>query len=193
MIRSNRPSTNPLASFMISPSQVHFETQDTGEHVLLLLRQAFITNIRWIATAIVMALLPPTALMFVDISAWPENYTFMGILVWYVFVFGFVFENFLTWYFNVYIVTDERVIDYDFYSLLFKRVSASKIDDIQDVTYEMAGIASSILNYGNVYIQTAAERIELEFHSVPNPELVVRLLNELILEEEREELEGRVH
>ena len=189
ILRKFPEATNPFAAFMLRP-KIHFETQDRDEQVLLLLRRHFITNLGWIVTTMVMLFVPALGSIF-ELGFLPANFWFVGTLFWYVFVFGYAFEAFLVWYFNVYIVTDERVIDYDFYSLLYKRVSAAKIEDIQDVTYEMGGVASNLVNYGNVFIQTAAESLEIDFHEVPNPDLVVKLLNELILEEERENMEGR--
>lgn len=191
VIRTTPRAKTPWAAFMVRPAALRFETQDNEEKVLMLLRQHPVTNIKWVLTAILLSVVPVFAVMF-DLGIIPPNFVFVSILFWYVFVFGFAFEQFLVWYFNVYLVTDERVIDYDFYSLLYKRISSAKIDNIEDVTFEMGGVPSSLINYGNVFIQTAAESREIEFHNVPRPELVVKLLNELILEEEREKLEGRV-
>ena len=52
--------------------------------------------------------------------------------------------------FNVYIVTDERIIDIDFYNLIYKEVSDANIDKIQDVTYKMGGVVRTLFNYGDV-------------------------------------------
>jgi hypothetical protein len=121
--------------------------------------------------------------VFIDL---PAHYQMLLAVGWYVFVFGFTFEQFLLWYFNVYIVTDQRVIDYDFYSLLSKRVAEAKIDRIEDVTYHMDGVLRSVFNFGSVYIQTAAEQREFDFIDVPQPDMVVRLLNQLMGEEDKE-------
>jgi len=38
----------------------------------------------------------------------------------------------------------------------------------------------TMLNYGDIQIQTAAEITEFVFESVPNPEKVAKILNDLI-------------
>ena len=190
VMRLHKPTKSPWAAFMVRPPFLRFDTQDTEEKILVLLRRHPITNVGWILTTLALIFVP-FFLVFFNVNLLPGNFVFVTVLFWYVFLFGFAFEKFLVWYFNVFLITDERVIDYDFYSLLYKRVSAAKIDNIEDVTFEMGGVASSLINYGNVFIQTAAETREIEFHNVPKPELVVKLLNELILEEEQEKLEGR--
>ena len=191
-VRNQKPTKNALASYMVKPPGVQFETQDRKEKIVLLLRRHFLTNLSWIVVAILMLLLP-MAFWFLPLANFlPLRFQIVLILMWYMFVAVFVFENFLTWYYNVYIVTDERIVDVDFYSLIYKKVSQAKIDNIQDVTFVMGGLARSMMNFGDVFIQTAGEQREFDFNDVPRPDVVAKLINELILEEEREKLEGRV-
>ncbi len=101
-------------------------------------------------------------------------------------------ESILSWYYNLYIITDERLIDVDFYSLIYKSVSEAKLDKIEDVTATTAGVFGAMFDFGTISVQTAAEKREFELGSVPHPAKVTKFLNELILEEERERNEGRV-
>lgn len=187
-------TTNPFAAFVVKPKNLSFETQEKEEKVLLLLRRHVITNVPWVVAAILLMLVPffvpliPLSLL----DFFPDRFRFVSLVIWYLLVSGFIFEQFLDWYFNVYVITDERIIDFDFYSLIYKRVSEAKIDKIEDITFEMTGVLKSIFNYGSIFIQTAGESREFEFVDTPQPQKVVKFLNELALEEEREQLEGRV-
>ena len=58
------------------------------------------------------------------------------------------------------------------------------------MTAQTAGFLSALFDFGTVVIQTAAERREFEFNGIPHPAKVTTLLNDLILEEERENLRG---
>ena len=69
---------------------------------------------------------------------------------------------------------------------------SDEIDKIEDVNYFQKGIFGAFFNFGNVLIQTAAELTEFVFNNVPNPDRVVKIISELIGEEEQEQLEGRV-
>ena len=122
----------------------------------------------------------------------PANFQLVSVLGWYLITTAFVLESFLTWFFNVYLVTDERIIDIDFYNLIYKEVSDANIDKIQDVTYKMGGVVRTLFNYGDVLIQTASEVPNFEFLAVPMPDKVARVLQDLRIEEEQEKLEGRV-
>jgi uncharacterized membrane protein YdbT with pleckstrin-like domain len=192
VLRNERPATSGFQAFMAKPRAMHFDSQSTEEHILLLLRRHPITQLPWIIIASLFAFLPLLLTTLPIIAALPGNYLFAAIVGWYLLLTGFILESFLTWFFNVYIITDERIIDVDFLSLIYKNVSSAKIDNIEDVTARSGGALQSIFHYGTVYVQTAGQKREFEFEDVPQPEKVTRLLNELILEEEREKIEGRV-
>jgi len=90
-------------------------------------------------------------------------------------------------------VTDERVVDVDFKSLVYKNISEAKIDKIEDVTYRQGGLIQSFFDFGTVAIQTAAEKREFEFELVSQPSRLAKILNRLIVQEEQEKIEGRVN
>jgi hypothetical protein len=56
----------------------------------------------------------------------------------------------------------------------------------------MGGAIRTIFNYGDVLVQTAGEVPNFDFLAVPNPDKVVKVLQELRIEEEIEKIEGRV-
>ena len=93
--------------------------------------------------------------------------------------FAFTFEKFLSWYFNVNIITDQRVIDIDFNNLLDKKFSEAELSAIQDVTSRVIGVGATLFNYGDILIQTAAELNQIIFGKIPNPEKVIKVLKEL--------------
>src|SRR3989344_4281025 len=86
------------------------------------------------------------------------RFVMMGGVVWYLVLAGYILQSFIGWFFNVFIVTDERIIDIDFYSLIYKEISDTKIERIQDVTVTQGGVVRALFNFGTVYIQTAGER-----------------------------------
>lgn len=192
VMRESIPTINPFAAYVPKPEDFRFESQDELEKVLLVLRKHPLTQIPWMIIGALMLIAPSIILPFVPMySVIPEIYRVVIMLGWYLLTFAFLLESVLSWIFNVYIITDERIIDTDFYSLIYKRISEAKIDKIEDVTSETGGVLRSLFDFGTITIQTAAEKREFEFEDVPHPSRVVRLLNELMLEEEQEQLDGR--
>lgn len=181
-----KPSTyRMMSAFMVRPNGVRFETQQDEEEILLFMRQHLITNLGWILTTLVLFLIPMlvTPVLF-SLGVVPQNlppgYFLVLPLIWYLGVFGFAFTNFLHWYYNVYIVTNERVVDIDWISLLYKQLSSTQISKIQDVTYKQGGILDSFFDFGDVFIQTAGTEPNFEFAAVPKPNQVVREIDRII-------------
>jgi hypothetical protein len=168
-----------LSAFSLYPDNVDFETKESEEKIVLLLRQHPIVNLKWIIVTILMISVPVFVYTMNIFSLLPAGFGFIIILAWYLVTMTYALENFLGWYFNVYFVTDSRIIDVDFYNLVYKRVSEASINKIQDVSYTTSGVAGTVLDYGNVLIQTAAEVSEFQFESVPNPEKVSKIIEDL--------------
>lgn len=178
------PSSS-LSSFMVKPNGIRFETQEAKEEIFLLMRQHPIRNVGWILATLGLVLLPgfivPLFLAASIIPAdFPPGYFVVLPLLWYLGVFGFAFTNFLHWYFNVYILTSERVVDIDWVNLLYKRLSSTHLANIQDVTYRQSGFIGSLFDFGNVYIQTAGTDPNFEFDAVPKPNFVVTEINKVL-------------
>jgi len=94
--------------------------------------------------------------------------------------------NFLIWYFTVSIVTTERILDIDFLNILQKKVAETRLSKVEDVTQKSGGFFEAFFDYGNVYVQTAGREPYFLFESVPKPQQVVRIVNELL--ERKEEI-----
>lgn len=167
-----------LSAFLIKP-KVKCEFQQDKEEILLLLRAHPVTQIYWLINGFFFLILLFIGNFFFS-SFLNLNQTFFINLLIVFFVFSYWWFNFLSWYFNVGIITNRRVIDIDFYSLIYKEVSSANLNKIEDITIKAGGFFPSLFNYGNVFIQTAGTEINIEFYKVPNPERVKELVNNLL-------------
>ncbi|HNP89393.1 MAG: hypothetical protein BWY24_00295 [Microgenomates group bacterium ADurb.Bin219] len=172
-------STNPFSAFALNPSGVNFENQKNDETVLLLLRQHWGVNTAWILAGILFFFLPWLFKYFPGYYLLPEKYQLAVFIGWYLLLAAFVFEKFLSWFFNVGIVTDRRVVDVDFFGLLYKEISDAELDKIEDVTLKQVGAIRTVFDFGDINIQTAGEKANIEFNDVPHPRRVVKLLEDL--------------
>ena len=194
VMRKEKSSDNFFKSFIPKPKKINIDIQDENEKIILVLRQHPVTQLKSTLTLILTAIIIPFLLSssgFFD--SLPYKYTVAASFFGVVIILGLFSRAFLLWFFNVYIITDERIIDVDFNSMIYKNISSAKIENIEDITTQTLGTMSSIFDYGTILLQTAGEETEFEFDHVPHPSKVTKLLNELILEEEREKLEGRVN
>lgn len=99
--------------------------------------------------------------------------------------------SFLIWidyYFDVWIITNERVINIEQKGLFVRAVSELKFSRIQDVTSEVKGMIPTILNFGDVKVQTASEEDYFLFRQVPDPYHVKDVIMERLRTERDEEI-----
>lgn len=175
-----------LSAFVVKPRDVRFQNQEEKETVVLLLRQHWITNLRWLVITFLLILAPffLWPLFAETISDLSGGYKLIVFLGWYLCAFSYTFVNFIIWYFNVYLVTTERIVDVDFHNLLYKNVATTRIAKIQEVRSQNIGALSQIFNYGTVFISTAADTTNIEFENIPRPAKVVKIIEELMEKEE---------
>jgi len=168
-----------------SPRKIKFDKQEENEVIELFLRQHPVVNIFWVVTSLLLLILPPILLQ-VDlllsldyISRVPTSIFLGGLMVYYLLLLAYAFEQFLSWYFNVYIVTNMHIVDINFYSLLSKEVVEISLSDIEVISHNVAGVFGSLFHYGNVEIETAAETKRILFEKVPRPDIVTDRVQDL--------------
>lgn len=163
----------------------NFETQILDEEIEIFARAHFFTNAWWIVLVMIFITIPPILKVIsfgdspFDLSISLDSQLILT-LSWYLFVAAYAFQKFLLWYFNVYIVTNKRVVDIDFFNLFYKRISSTTISNIQDVRHIRGGVAQLLFNYGNVFVQTAGPTEHFDFIGVAKPNLVQKKIVKLI-------------
>lgn len=180
-----------FSSYCENPDKVTFTEAEPDEQILLLLRRDFITNIPWIATCILLLFLPILPSMFIkgfsiDISFLPTNSLLLLIIFYYLVIFAYGIVSYFTWFFNISLITQKRVIDIDFSGLVYKNVAATKMELVQDASYSQIGVIRSVFNYGDVIIQTAGSMENFDLTAVPNPDKVIRIVENLIGEKKND-------
>ena len=168
-----------FSSLCKDPEDIVFQNQDENEKVLLFIRKDFITNTKWIVIGIFLILAP---LIFGSLHfiALPLRYNIIFLLFYYLLVTTYLYVNFITWYFNISLVTNIRVVDIEFSGLVYKDVASTKLSLVQDVSYSQIGVIRTFFDYGNILVQTAGTLDNFDFDSAPQPENVVHLIGDLI-------------
>lgn len=168
-----------------SPEGIRFSEQEANENIILFLRRHGITNLPWIIGAII-AFLFPFILVFLDLSLATDYILRLSsailigiIIVWYMIVTAFVIEQFLFWYFNIYIVTNLHIVDINFISLLSRDITEIELKDIQSVKVDVKGIFPPLFNFGDVLIKTAADKQQIDFAKVPQPDFVADTIQDV--------------
>ncbi len=174
-------------AYIENPNDCRFEGQDDDEEILLLLRAHPITNLPWMLFSAIIFFIPfglpfiskMLLLIGIDISVIPDTIMTAFLIINYLLVLIIVFEGFLYWYFNVHIITNHKVIDFDFESVLYKSVDLAPLAKIEETDSSVAGIIGTIFNFGKVTVQTAGATIAIQMVNVPEPSHVADLILDL--------------
>jgi hypothetical protein len=151
-----------------------FPAQEKDERILLILRRHWFTYaIFWFVTTL---LIIPLIIFF---SYAINNQDFMTQLVgnvailtcsiYVLFLFALLINGFIDFYLDVYIITDRRIVDIVQNGLFKREISELNLRMIQDVSAHVDGIFPTLLHYGNINVQTAAETPNFAFKNIPHP------------------------
>jgi hypothetical protein len=174
-----------FSAFTRNPYDISFQNQAENEKVILFIRRSFFTNIKWLVMGLFLLIIP--LLIFLTQGLWgftfltlPPKVSLLFIAFYYLLLTTYFYVNYITWYFNISLVTDKNVIDVDFSGLVFKNVAATKISLVQDVSYAQIGVVRNFFDFGDVLVQTAGTLENFTFEAAPKPQKIVHIIESMI-------------
>jgi len=121
------------------------------------------------------------AAIFTNETMYPIFVLFVSI--YYLYMWLFTFTSFVDYYLDVWIVTNKKIINIEQKGLFRREVSEQKLFRIQDVTSELKGFFSTVINYGTVYVQTAGTEQRFVFKQVARPQRVAGIIVKIVEQE----------
>jgi hypothetical protein len=165
---------------------MHFPDQRHNEDILLVIRKHPIVYARLIFIYTVMLVMPVVLLLWVIFSFYnltQETETIILIFAseYFLFVLAFTLITWLNEEFDMFIITNERLIDITQVSFLQRTVASTPLIHIQDATSDVDGFFATILNYGTVRVETAgASEYTFSMEKAPNPSALARKILDIV-------------
>lgn len=156
-----------------------------GEHVEIVKRRHPITFIPQIVIFAVSLAIPPILIRMVlgaDVAIANPLLHAAGVLLLGMYYLGvnlFFMGQFVDYYLDITIVTNDRIIDIEQKGIFGRQISELDLARIQDVNSEVKGIIASMFNYGLVEIQTAGDEANFEMADAHDPHGVRQRIIEL--------------
>lgn len=175
-----------------------FPGQLENEKVIFFARKHPLSFAGMALIALLMLLLPIAGIFIYGISKIPSTGFAAQIIIaiigaYILFALGFFLVAWISFYYDVIIVTNHRVIEINQEALFFRKISEANLADVEDVNAEIKGILPTFFHYGTVFIQTAGTAENFEFQFLPKPYKIAKLVSDLhqqsIEELEHEEAE----
>lgn len=114
----------------------------------------------------------------VDAGASSGSVLFFGAF-WALTIWNVLFTRWTDYYYDIWIVTNWRIIDVDQKGLFKRNISSIlDLDHIQDIDTDIEGIIKTILDFGDIEVQTAGAKNEFSFRDVAHPRQIERLIRD---------------
>lgn len=155
-------------------AEKYFEDQFDDEEVLLVFRKHPIVMRRGFIAAMLILLLGSVPSLF------NPTYTtyFMGMAAAIVLGGLVMLPSWIGWYFSVFIVTNQRLIQITQKGLFNRSVIDMRLNQIQMVNYQIAGLQETLLGFGTIMMQTFVG--DLVIHEIHHPAKIQKKLLEIL-------------
>lgn len=158
-------------------AEKYFADQFDDEEVLLVFRKHPVVMRRGFIVAMVILLLGSVPSLFN-----PTYATYFLGMAAAIFVGGLVMlPSWISWYFSVFIVTDQRLIQITQKGLFNRSVIDMRLSQIQMVNYQIAGLQETLLGFGTIMMQTYVG--DLVIHEIHHPAKIQKKLLEILRDE----------
>lgn len=177
---------------------LHIPHRRPGEEIHLVLRKHWIVLVPKIFLLVVMLIVPVIAYVLAGQStsftlSVREPLTIFLILLtswYYLFTWLIFFHDWVDYYLDLGVVTNERILDIEQRGLFSRVISEISVDNVQEVTNKIHGFFATFLNYGYIEVQTAGAEKNIEFVTIPDPvgvsQTIIRLSKEFHKKKELE-------
>ncbi|OGI15614.1 MAG: hypothetical protein A3E38_01615 [Candidatus Moranbacteria bacterium RIFCSPHIGHO2_12_FULL_54_9] len=155
--------------------RTHFQGQQADEEVVHIIHRHWFDILSHFLVVLVLSFLLIASLLafpllFPEILDAANTRLFLFVEnTLFIFIWLFGFLTWIDYYFDVWIITDKRIVNIEQRGLFVRHISELHFSRIQDVTAAVTGIIPTMLNYGDVEVQTAGEEGRFIFRRVPDP------------------------
>lgn len=152
---------------------IHQKSYEKVNHIL---RRHPLTFLPQIGLLLLLLSLP-IFIYFITISSFPTLLNndrlyasaVLAASIYYLSVYLFFFTHFIDYYLDIWIVTNDRIVDVEQFGLFSRTISELDLFRIQDVTTDVHGFFPTFFNYGDVSVKTASQNLDIIFRNVSNP------------------------
>lgn len=172
----------PLSNMSL-PKIIH---QKSYEKIEYLLHRHPLGFVKYVITFIILMLMPLALYLligdlFTNIFIGPRIFplTVLGASAYYLSIYLFAYGHFIDFYLDIWVVTNDRIINMEQQGLLATKITELDLYRIQDVTVNVRGFFQTIFNYGDVVVKTASSNTHIIFRKVSKPNEIRQALVEL--------------
>lgn len=163
-----------------------------NEEIQYLVRHHWVGFLGTLLTVTAMALLPAVIIIVLRLAAPAEiagNQSLIAMFatVFYLFLATFLFASWINYYYNIVIITSQRLINISQEGLLSRKTSELNFAEIENVSADVNGLLQSWFNFGLLVVETAGGGTSgamlrpgfFTVQDVPDPNRIARAILDL--------------
>jgi hypothetical protein len=151
---------------------------EPGEHVVKEARKHWFIFLLQLLPFAILALLPlalPRLLEMFNQPLWSTvNWGGDGVIrlllaTWWLFIWTAAWLTFTRYFLNLWVVTNFRIVDIHQKGFFRREVSSLLLNRVQDITVDTEGILVSLLDIGDINVQSAGAVDRFSMRGIPHP------------------------
>lgn len=155
---------------MQNPFEIVLENQAEDEDIKRIWRHHPITLVGPAFRVLAFVLVPLLLLIFTGLSMFGSIWLFGIFVVILAVVATYAAYEWVSWYNDVFVLTNYRVIDVQQDGFFSRKFSEASLSTIQDVSHSVEGVFPTIFNFGDVLVQTAGAQAKITMDDVAKPQ-----------------------
>lgn len=153
-----------------------FENQRPNEEVVFVRKRH-----PWVLARSGFVILAVALVVYLSFLIWgASRISSIVLIAGLVFVIIHLIGRFFVYNNDIFILTNERVININQSAFFTRQVSETELENIQNVSYLIKGPIKSFLNFGEIIVQTAGNSPGLTLKNVENPHFIQEKIVALI-------------
>lgn len=165
-------------------SRLHNPRPD--EYIILYIHRHWIVLFWAVLRFLFLALLPIVLIYIysfqgmINWDGFPGLVLILASSVYYLFIWLILFNNLLDHFLDIWVVTNERIVNIEQLNLFSRNIAEKQLDKMQDITVITNGFLPTLFNYGDIYIQTAGSVERFIFRQVANPKKISTTITDAV-------------
>ncbi len=155
---------------MQNPFEVTIQNQADDEEVVRTWRHHPITLVGPVLKVIAFALIPVVLLFIAGFAMFSSPFLFVVYVVILALVLTYAAYEWVSWWGDVYILTNYRIIDVEQRGFFHRKFSEATLGKIQDISHEVSGVFATVFDFGTVLVQTAGSLPNIGLNDIAKPQ-----------------------
>ena len=176
----------------------HFPGKRPDEHIIMVIRKHGIVYFRLFWIFFATTILPVGIFLGFWLNSFPINALtatgalgYMGVCFFLLFSLAIFLVAWLNEEFDLFILTNQRLVDITQVNFFKRNVAATQLRNIEDTLASINGFFPTLLNYGDLDVQTAAgDPSEFYMDHIPDPVAVARVILNAVYEGQKKHAEA---